>query len=78
MSDVHSGPSPAVAVDVMGGDHAPQPIVDGAVAALRHLSGVVRLIGPREALSAELARHGLAEERALAIVDALEVVAMHE
>jgi phosphate acyltransferase len=67
-----------VAVDAMGGDHAPRPIVDGAVAALRHLSGGVRLIGPRDAMAGELARHGLSEERALAIVDALEVVAMDE
>ena len=62
----------------MGGDHAPRPIVDGAVAALRHLSGGVRLIGPRDAMAGDPARHGLSEERAPAIVDALEVVAMDE
>jgi phosphate acyltransferase len=67
-----------VAVDAMGGDHAPRPIVDGAVAALRHVSGGIRLIGPRDAIAGELARHAVVEEPLLAIVDALEVVAMDE
>jgi glycerol-3-phosphate acyltransferase PlsX len=67
-----------VAVDAMGGDHAPRPIVDGAVAALRHVSGGVRLIGPRETIAGELTRHAVTEGPLLAIVDALDVVAMNE
>src|SRR5215831_2032154 len=62
----------------MGGDHAPRPIVDGAVAALRHVSGGVRLIGPHDALAAELTRHAMTSEPSLTLVDAPEVVAMDE
>ena len=78
MSDVHSDPSPAVAVDAMGGDHAPQPIVDGAVAAWRHLAGGIRLIGPSGAMAAELARHGIAPGPSLLLVEAPDVVGMDE
>ena len=34
-----------IAVDAMGGDHAPSAIVDGAVAAARHLDVQIVLIG---------------------------------
>ena len=34
-----------IAVDAMGGDHAPSAIVDGAVAAARHLDSRSLLVG---------------------------------
>src|SRR5919108_591369 len=45
-----------IAVDAMGGDHAPSAVVEGAVAAARHLDVRVALVGRaalvRDALSA--------------------------
>ena len=39
-----------IAVDAMGGDHAPGVIIDGAVAAARHLDVQVLLVGPTAVL----------------------------
>jgi len=39
-----------IAVDAMGGDHAPAAIVDGAVAAARHLDIQISLVGAPDAL----------------------------
>ena len=44
-----------IAVDALGGDLAPGPIVAGALAAARHFDLGVVLVGPRERLTAELA-----------------------
>jgi phosphate acyltransferase len=68
-----------IAVDAMGGDHAPQSVVAGAVAALRETGNrfEVLLVGPESVVSAELARFdrtGLS----LSIVDAPQVVDMHD
>lgn len=46
-----------VALDAMGGDHAPGAIVDGAIEACRHGDGPVILVGDRERIEAELTRH---------------------
>src|SRR5258706_4095784 len=46
-----------VAVDAMGGDHAPEAVVEGAVAAARELRIPVTLIGDRDAIAREIARH---------------------
>ncbi len=46
-----------VAVDAMGGDHAPEAIVEGAVAAARELGIPVTLIGDRDRLERELVKH---------------------
>lgn len=67
-----------IAVDAMGGDHAPGRVVDGAVAAARHSGVAVTLVGQRAAIEAELLRHS---DRALLdvlVVDAPDVVAMDE
>lgn len=50
-----------VAVDAMGGDHAPEAVVEGAVAAARELHIPVTLIGDREAIAREIARHHAAD-----------------
>jgi glycerol-3-phosphate acyltransferase PlsX len=70
-----------IAVDAMGGDHAPAEIVRGALRAAAELSIPVLLVGRRELLESELARIEGPEtvSRArLSIVDAREVVEMDE
>src|SRR5262249_54388860 len=70
-----------IAVDAMGGDYAPRLVVDGALAAARHLDLGVVLVGPTATIERELARHadgdGIARAR-VRIVEAGEVVAMDE
>ena len=70
-----------IAVDAMGGDYAPRVVVDGALAAARHLDLGVTLVGPTATIERELARHadgdGIARGR-VRIVEAGEVVAMDE
>jgi glycerol-3-phosphate acyltransferase PlsX len=67
-----------VAVDAMGGDHAPAAIVDGAVAAARHLDVRIALVGPIDVVRAALDAHAGWQELRLDLVDAPEVVAMTE
>src|SRR4051812_30293202 len=67
-----------VAVDAMGGDFAPRLVVDGALAAARHFDLGVALVGRRDAIDAELQRHGDIDAARLRIVDAPDVVAMDE
>lgn len=62
----------------MGGDFAPQLVVDGALAAARHFDLGVTLVGSTPALEAELARHGDVDRRRVRIVEAGEVVTMAE
>ncbi len=67
-----------IAVDAMGGDHGPSVIVNGALAAARHLEIELVLVGQvavlEEALSHELDRAAIRVD----LVDAPDVVAMHE
>ena len=47
-----------IALDAMGGDHAPGPIVAGAVEAVRDRDDLtVLLVGDKPRLEAELAKH---------------------
>jgi len=46
-----------IAVDGMGGDYAPEEIVQGAVAGAREYEVEIALVGPRERMEAELAKH---------------------
>ncbi|MBM3771166.1 MAG: phosphate acyltransferase PlsX [Acidimicrobiia bacterium] len=46
-----------IAIDAMGGDEAPHHIVDGALAATRHLDVGVTLVGPERTLAEEVERH---------------------
>jgi len=67
-----------IALDAMGGDHAPDVPVEGALQALAELPAdtcQVLLVGRREAIADALARHGQAPDR-IPIVDAPDVVAM--
>jgi phosphate acyltransferase len=70
-----------VAVDGMGGDHAPHAIVEGALAATRHFDVGVALVGAAAALERELARCAEAidvDRGRVRVVDASEAVAMNE
>ncbi len=62
----------------MGGDHAPSSAVDGAVAAARHLTVKIALVGPRATLTAALAQHPDWSSLDLEIVDASDVIGMTE
>jgi glycerol-3-phosphate acyltransferase PlsX len=67
----------SVAVDAMGGDHAPTAVVDGAIEAARSRDLGLILVGPAQRVELELARH---DTRGLSVrvVDAPDVIAMHE
>ena len=67
-----------IAVDAVGGDHAPRAIIDGAVAAARHLDLGLVLAGPAAVIQRELARHPDAEQLSIRILDAPEVIGMAE
>jgi glycerol-3-phosphate acyltransferase PlsX len=63
-----------VAVDAMGGDHAPREIVAGALRAADELGARVMLVGREEAIVAELP-NGRAPD-GIDVLDAREVIAM--
>src|SRR5215471_1214344 len=66
-----------IAVDAMGGDHAPRPEVEGSVLAARELGVRVLLIGQPSVVKQELAKHdwhGLPLE----MVGASEVITMND
>ena len=68
-----------IAVDAMGGDNAPGEIVRGAVRATRELGVSVVLVGRSDAIEAELRQAGeAADDDRIRVVDASEVVEMHE
>jgi len=66
-----------IAVDAMGGDYAPQSVVEGAVLAVRECECTVLLVGDREILQPLVNRAALPEGRIL-IKHASEVVRMDE
>lgn len=66
-----------IAVDAMGGDHAPQVNVDGSVAAAREFGISSLLVGNARELSRLLSDSGY-RGREIELVDAPEVVTMHE
>jgi len=66
-----------IALDAMGGDHAPAATVQGAVEAVRQHGLNVLLVGREAVLRRELAKHG-SSARGMQIVDAPDVVAMDD
>jgi len=62
----------------MGGDHAPSAVVDGAVAAARHLAVRIALVGPTAVVEHALATHTDWPRLGLEIVEAPEAVEMTE
>jgi glycerol-3-phosphate acyltransferase PlsX len=69
-----------VAVDAMGGDHAPQAEVGGVAEALATLPDVVRiqLVGRPDAIEAELARHPSIDRARVEVHPATDVIGMAE
>ena len=65
-----------IASDAMGGDHAPAAVVDGAVAAARHLAVQIALVGSTPAVEAALASHPDWPTLGVTIVEAPEVIGM--
>ena len=69
----------SIAVDAMGGDHAPSAVVDGAVAAARHLDGEDRARRPHGGRDRRRWRSiPTGRSLGLEIVDAPDVIAMTE
>ena len=67
-----------IAIDAMGGDHAPQTIIDGALAAARRLRIGLTLVGDRAAIDRQLARHRDAARLDIRVVEAADAIAMAE
>jgi glycerol-3-phosphate acyltransferase PlsX len=69
-----------VAVDAMGGDHAPQAEIAGALQALTSLPEqfIIQLVGRSEVINAELAKYPDADRSRLEIHEAAEVIGMAE
>jgi glycerol-3-phosphate acyltransferase PlsX len=67
-----------IAVDAMGGDHAPAAVVDGAVAAARHLAIQLALVGRTADLEAALSSHDDWRQLGLRIVEAPDVIGMSD
>jgi glycerol-3-phosphate acyltransferase PlsX len=66
-----------VAVDAMGGDHAPGAIVQGAINAARKGRRVI-LVGPEQRIRDELRRHHAGAALPVEVHHAAEVVEMHD
>jgi glycerol-3-phosphate acyltransferase PlsX len=67
-----------IAVDAMGGDHAPEATIAGALMAARRLQIGLLLVGARDVIERELRRHPGARALDLRILDAPERVEMAE
>ncbi|HEV3334049.1 MAG TPA: phosphate acyltransferase PlsX [Bryobacteraceae bacterium] len=67
-----------IAVDAMGGDHAPKPEVEGAIRAARHLGVKVILVGQEDLVRRELQQHGGVSDLPIEIAHASERVTMDD
>ena len=67
---------PKIAIDAMGGDHAPQAVIEGALLAAQDFSGELILVGEPDILKRELTKHRGASK--FPIIAASQVVPMHE
>jgi phosphate acyltransferase len=67
-----------IAVDAMGGDHAPKSEVEGAILATRDLAVKVILVGVEEVVRKELARHRGTSELPIEVVHASEFITMED
>jgi glycerol-3-phosphate acyltransferase PlsX len=67
-----------IALDAMGSDRAPKPEIEGAIQAARNYGIHVLLVGPEQALQAELARYSAARNLPIEIVHASEVITMDD
>src|SRR5229473_2288238 len=67
-----------IALDAMGSERAPKPEIEGAILAARHHNVGVLLVGPEAQLRNELGHHPLAEGLPIDVVNATEIIGMHE
>ena len=67
-----------IAVDAMGGDHAPNAEVEGAVLAARDLGVKVILVGQEEVVRQELAKYDDSRQLPIEIVNARERITMED
>src|SRR5581483_4330903 len=67
-----------IAIDAMGGDHAPKSEVEGAIRAVRALDVSVILVGKQDVLKKELAQHEGAAGLPITIHHASEAVTMED
>jgi phosphate acyltransferase len=67
-----------LAIDAMGGDHAPDSIIAGALVAARRLQIGLLLVGTREVIERELAKHPGSGSLDLSILDAPDRIEMEE
>ena len=67
-----------IVVDAMGGDHAPEAIVEGAVLAAREYETPIILTGLSEQIQTELDKHDPDHTLPIEIVHADEIVYMHD
>jgi phosphate acyltransferase len=65
-----------IAVDAMGGDVGPRPIVDGALTAARHFDLGVMLVGSPPRVQPEIARHPDVPADRIRLVEADDVIGM--
>jgi glycerol-3-phosphate acyltransferase PlsX len=66
-----------IVVDAIGGDHAPEQPVRGAVLAARELGCAITLVGPEAEIRAELAKYA-PPQADISVVDAPEQIRMDE
>src|SRR5438270_13335832 len=66
-----------IAVDAMGGDHAPRPEVEGSVLAAREFNVRILLVGQPNVVRAELVKHS-APNLPIEIIPASEVITMND
>jgi len=64
-----------IVVDAMGSDHYPEPDVAGAVMAAREFGGGIILVGDRDVVEAELAKHDTAD-LSIEVVHASQAITM--
>ena len=67
-----------IAVDAMGGDHAPKPEVDGAIRAAKTLGVKVVLVGREDVVRRELESHEDHQSLPIQVLHASEQITMHD
>ena len=67
-----------IALDAMGSDRAPRPEIEGAILAARHHGVPVLLVGPEDAIRAELRRYPVAAALSIDVIHASEVITMDD
>jgi glycerol-3-phosphate acyltransferase PlsX len=67
-----------IAVDAMGGDHAPKAEVEGAIRAVRSLDVKVVLVGQEDAIRQELAQYEDYRNLPIEVAHAPDVVTMED